>query len=131
MDQFVVNTDPRDNQTATSFGMLAGSLTPLGTSLPRFRVYELNNDFQITNYDDYAFSLKNTKWGKNYNFKEYYGLPLDQPVDAEMMKKLQQKILDDAETTQKYNAKAALTSGGKRHVCETFDSNFKEDLCIG
>ena len=39
LDQFVVNTDPRDNKTATSFGLLAGSLTPLGTSLPRFRVF--------------------------------------------------------------------------------------------
>ena len=45
MDQFVVNTDPRDNKTATSFGLLAGSLTPLGTHLPRFRVYELNSNF--------------------------------------------------------------------------------------
>lgn len=57
-DQFVVNTDPRDNKTSTSFGLLAGSLTPLGTSLPRFRVYELNSDFQIINYDDYSLKLK-------------------------------------------------------------------------
>ena len=69
LDQFVVNTDPRDNKTATSFGLLAGSLTPLGTSLPRFRVFELNNDFQIVNYDDYSFNLKTTQWGKRYNFK--------------------------------------------------------------
>lgn len=68
-DQFVVNTDPRDNTTATSFGLLAGSLTPLGTSLPRFRIFELNNDFQIINYDDYSFSYKTNKWGLNYNFK--------------------------------------------------------------
>lgn len=68
-DQFVVNTDPRDNKTATSFGLLAGSLTPLGTSLPRFRIYELNNDFSIINYDDYSLSLKTGKWALNYNFK--------------------------------------------------------------
>jgi hypothetical protein len=69
MDQFVVNTDPRDNQTATSFGLLSGSLSPLGTSLPRFRVYELDQHFNILNYDDYAFNMKTNKWGKNYNFK--------------------------------------------------------------
>jgi len=45
MDQFVVNTDPRDNHTATSFGLLSGSLSPLGTGLPRFRVYQLTNTF--------------------------------------------------------------------------------------
>ena len=89
MDQFVVNTDPRDNKTATSFGMLAGSLTPLGTHLPRFRVYQLNSEFEITNYDDYAFNMKTSTWGLNYNFKNYYGLPIDQPVDAALMKKLQ------------------------------------------
>lgn len=121
-DQFVVNTDPRDNRTVTSFGLLAGSLTPLGTSLPRFRIYELNNDFQIINYDDYSFNLKTTQWGKNYNFKEYYGLPFDQPLTGDMMKKLQDKVLNDPETATKYNAKAELIPGGKRHACETFDN---------
>ena len=69
MDQFVVNTDPRDNKTATSFGLLAGSLTPLGTHLPRFRVYELDGNFNIINYDDFAFNMKTSQWGLNYNFK--------------------------------------------------------------
>ena len=103
MDQFVVNTDPRDNHTPTSFGLLSGSLSPLGTGLPRFRVYELDNNFNILNYDDYAFSMKTSKWGKNYNFKEYYGLPLDQPLTAKLMHDLQKKVFDDEKTQTKYN----------------------------
>lgn len=97
--------------------MLAGSLTPLATSLPRFRIYELNNDYQIVNYDDYSFNLKTSKWGKNYNFKEYYGLPIDQPLDAEMMRKLQEKIMNDNVAADKYNAKASLIAGNKGHIC--------------
>jgi sphingomyelin phosphodiesterase len=38
-DQFIVNTDPRDNKTSTSFGFLGGSLSPLATGQPRFRIY--------------------------------------------------------------------------------------------
>jgi sphingomyelin phosphodiesterase len=41
-DQFVVNTNPKNTSEATSFGMLAGSLSPLGTGSSRFRVYELS-----------------------------------------------------------------------------------------
>jgi sphingomyelin phosphodiesterase len=89
LDQYVVNTDPRDNETATSFGFLAGSFSPLGTNLPRMRVYEFSNDFDLINYKDYAFNLQTIKWGTNYNFKEYYGLPLDQVINGESMKKFQ------------------------------------------
>ena len=45
VDQFVVNTDPRDNSTVTSYGLLAGSFSPLGTNQPRMRVYELTHNF--------------------------------------------------------------------------------------
>lgn len=92
LDQYVVNTDPRDNETATSFGFLAGSLSPLGTNQPRMRVYELSNDFDLINYKDYAFNMQKTSWGLNYNFKEYYGLPLDQPINGESMKKFQHEM---------------------------------------
>ena len=131
MDQFVVNTDPRDNKTATSFGMLAGSLTPLGTHLPRFRVYQLNSEFEITNYDDYAFNMKTSTWGLNYNFKNYYGLPIDQPVDAALMKKLQEKILNDENMVQKFKQKVGFISTKNQKGCESFDTRDQENLCLG
>ena len=131
MDQFVVNTDPRDNQTATSFGLLSGSLSPLNTGLPRFRVYELTNSFQIVNYDDYAFSLKTNSWNKNYNFKEYYGLPLDQPLTAKLMQDLQKRLLNELPLQDKYNQKVRLDVEGKRQICETFDTSEREEACLG
>ena len=41
-DQFVVNTNPLNTSEIASFGMLTGSLSPLGTGSSRFRVYDLN-----------------------------------------------------------------------------------------
>lgn len=47
---------------------------------------------------------------------------MDQPIDAELMQKLQKKIMSEQEVTAKYNMKAALIAGDRRHTCETFDS---------
>lgn len=46
-------------------------------------------------------------------------------MNAELMQKLQKKILSDEETTTKYNAKAAFVPGDRRHTCEIFDSREK------
>jgi len=59
------------------------------------------------NYDDYAFSMKSKSWSKNYNFKELYGLPLDQTITGKTMQELQTKIKDDAGARKKYNSKAS------------------------
>jgi hypothetical protein len=131
MDQFVVNTDPRDNRTATSFGLLSGSLSPLGTGLPRFRLYELSSSFDILDYDDYAFSLKTNSWGKNYNFKQHYGLPLDQPLSARMMQDLQKRLLSESSLQDKFRQKVGPEAEGMRQVCETFDVREEEVGCLG
>ena len=61
--------------------------------------------------------MKTTKWGLNYNFKQYYGLPIDQPVDAELMKKLQHKILTDEDMIKKFKEKVGFTSTKNRKGC--------------
>jgi len=126
-----VNTDPRNNETATSFGMLAGSISPLGTNQPRLRVYELTNDFELINYNDYSFSMSAKSWSKNYNFKEYYGLPIDQPIDGQSMKQLQEKLRNDANYRRKYNSKASESAGGSKYYCQTYDSSSKVQECNG
>ena len=75
--------------------------------------------------------MKKSIWGKRYNFKEYYGLPIDQPVDGKMMKELQDRILSDEENTGKFNAMVSLFANGRRTACETFDCKEKEELCKG
>jgi hypothetical protein len=118
-----VNTDPRDNNTATSFGLLAGSLSPLGTNQPRMRVYELSNDFDLINYKDYAFNFQKSTWGINYNFKEYYGLPLDQSINGESMQKFQHDMSTDSHLREKYSMKASgYQASASKYYCQTYDS---------
>jgi hypothetical protein len=105
--------------------MLAGSISPLGTNQPRLRVYELTGDFDLLNYNDYAFSMSGQSWSKNYNFKEYYGLPLDQPIDGRSMKELQEKLKTDANYRSKYSSKASASAGGSKYYCDTYDSSSK------
>jgi hypothetical protein len=131
LDQYVVNTDPRDNQTATSFGLLAGSLSPLGTNQPRMRIYELSNDFDLINYKDYAFSMQKSTWGMNYNFKEYYGLPLDQVIDGASMQKFQEDMSNDVHLREKYSAKASGYAAGSKYYCQTYDTTEKIQECSG
>lgn len=47
------------------------------------------------------------------------------------MQKLQNQILSDEATTTKYNRKAALIAGDKRHTCSMFDTRNNENICIG
>lgn len=61
----------------------------MGTNQPRMRVYELTNDFDLINYNDYKFTIDKATWMPNYNFKEYYGLPFDQVIDGKLMADLQ------------------------------------------
>lgn len=131
LDQFIVNTDPRDNSTATSFALLAGSLSPLGTNQPRLRVYELNSELELTNYDDFAFSMSKLEWSSNYNFKQYYGLPIEQPINAKLMQQLQQKMHEDIPIRQKYSAKASASSAGGKYYCQTYDTQGQIDECNG
>jgi hypothetical protein len=127
----VVNTDPRDNSTATSFGLLAGSFSPLGTNQPRMRVYELSNDFDLFNYKDYQFDMKKEAWGANYNFKEFFGLPLDQPINAAAMQKFQLDLGQDSHLRDKYSSKASGSPAGSKYYCQTYDSLEKELECTG
>lgn len=58
-------------------------------------------------------------------------MPLDQPVDAELMKNLHKKILNEDEMSEKYNAKVALKPSKPHHGCDVFDTRIKEDICNG
>lgn len=131
LDQYVVNTDPRDNETATSFGLLAGSLSPLGTNQPRMRVYEMSNDFDLINYKDYAFNFQKESWALNYNFKEYYGLPLDQIINGQSMKEFQEKMSVNHSVREKYSMKASGSQAGSKYYCQTYDTVDKVLQCTG
>lgn len=58
----------------------------------------------------------------NYNFKEYYGLPLDQVIDAAFMKKFQQDMSMNIHLREKYNAKASGYAAGSKYYCQTYDT---------
>lgn len=131
VDQFVVNTDPRDNSSATSFGLLAGSFSPLGTNQPRMRVYEMSNDFDLINFKDYKFDMKQSNWQANYNFKEYYGLPLDQPITGDSMNNFQKSMSQDIHLREKYSSKASASPAGSKYYCQTYDSLEKQLECTG
>ena len=66
-DEFIVNTNPKNSEEVTSFSLLAGSLSPLGTGTSRFRMYDLDeNSFGIVNYFDYELKLNEQNFGLNY-----------------------------------------------------------------
>jgi sphingomyelin phosphodiesterase len=57
-DEFIVNTNPKNPKEVTSFSLLTGSLSPLGTATSRFRVYDLDEkSFSIKDYFDYELKL--------------------------------------------------------------------------
>ena len=80
-------------------------------------------------YNDYVFDMDSTTWMLNYNFKDYYGLPIDQPINTELMEGLQKKISSDPVFKKKYGDKARISGGGAHYVCETYDSRTKMSAC--
>jgi len=95
------------------------------------RVYELTDSFDLLNYNDYAFDMNSLKWGFNYNFKEYYGLPLDQPINGALLQKLQKDMSTDTKLQEKYGAKAKASPQGGKYYCQTYDSPEAVQQCSG
>jgi hypothetical protein len=93
------------------------------------RIYELSNDFDLINYKDYAFNMQKSSWGMNYNFKEYYGLPLDQVMNGDSMKKFQKDMSNDVHLREKYSLKASGYQASSKYYCQTYDTIEKVQSC--
>ena len=87
-----MNTNPKNSDEVTSFSMLSGSLSPLGTGTSRFRVYDLDEkSFEIRNYFDYEMKLNEESFALNYEFRKYYEID-EQSINSSVMRKLQEKM---------------------------------------
>lgn len=85
----------------------------------------------MLNYEDFKFSYASLTWESNYKFKEYYGLPLDQTIDANLMKQLQQKMESDSSYKMKYATKASSNPASAKYYCNTYDTKEKMNECNG
>lgn len=126
-----MNTNPKNPDEVTSFSMLSGSLSPLGTGTSRFRVYDLNEEsFEIKNYFDYEMKLNEESFALNYDFRKYYEID-EQSINSSVMRKLQEKMESDAKYRKKYaNELNGRENNNLKAYCQTYDSQAKISECL-
>ena len=126
-----MNTNPKNSDEVTSFSMLSGSLSPLGTGTSRFRVYDLDEkSFEIRNYFDYEMKLNEESFALNYEFRKYYEID-EQSINSSVMRKLQEKMEKDTKYRKKYaNELNGRENNNLKAYCQTYDSQTKISECL-
>lgn len=126
-----MNTNPKNSDEVTSFSMLSGSLSPLGTGTSRFRVYDLDEkSFEIKNYFDYEMKLNEESFALNYEFRKYYEID-EQSINSSVMRKLQEKMENDTKYRKKYaNELNGRENNNLKAYCQTYDSQTKISECL-
>lgn len=126
-----MNTNPKNPDEVTSFSMLSGSLSPLGTGTSRFRVYDLDEkSFEIKNYFDYEMKLNEESFALNYEFRKYYEID-EQSINSSVMRKLQEKMESDTKYRKKYaNELNGRENNNLKAYCQTYDSQTKISECL-